>query len=320
MLRITGIAISFAIFSSCTQDVASDTLPTAASGCQEPSGRILSSGRSYQKGAVLVPAGCRDFTAPGKPPLSTYDYQCVGAFWMDTVETSIEAYRKYMGAVEGTLHTFAECPNCPIDDITYFEAVLYANARTKQELGSKDTVYTYSAVSSVATVHSEIRVRKPTEIVDLVDLKADPKKTGWRVPSRGEYGWAALQDSRDTSWEHPALDATFQWTSQNSNGTTHPVGSLKPNPFGIYDWEGNVWEWTSQADSVKRGQVGSTYWILQHLALGGGWTDDHSAEQEVRSPFSVNDFEHAGVRLVRSADTTGSTGIMARPCMSGMSR
>lgn len=51
----------------------------------------------------------------------------------------------------------------------------------------------------------------------------------------------------------------YAWTNANAGGRTHPVGQLKSNDWGLFDRNGNVWEWCSgDYDKTSRVLRGSS--------------------------------------------------------------
>jgi len=73
----------------------------------------------------------------------------------------------------------------------------------------------------------------------------------------------------------------YVWFADNSQSKTHPVGTRKPNPWGLYDMHGNVYEWVEDDyhDNYKNAPDDGSSWVddprgTLRVIRGGSWYND----------------------------------------------
>ena len=132
----------------------------------------------------------------------------------------------------------------------------------------------------------------------------------FRLPTEAEWEYAARGGNKSQGYKYSGSNTIgdVAWYYDNSSGTTHQVGTKRPNELGLYDMSGNVWEWCNDwynssyySSSPVNNPTGPTTGSGR-VGRGGGW---NIAAQDCRVPYryygySGNRSSVIGLRLACS--------------------
>ena len=194
---------------------------------------------------VRIPAGSfRMGAPPGEPGREAgetlHRVTLSRPFELGRYEVTQEQWQAVMGSNPSHFH---DCPRCPVERVSY---------RDVEEF-----------------------------IARLERLSGEP----FRLPSEAEWEYACragtttpFSTGDNLTAAQANYDARYPYAGHppgEYRAATTPAGSLPPNPWGLYDMHGNVWEWTGDDDcpyptaaqTDPRPRCGSGLKVIR----GGSW-------------------------------------------------
>ncbi|MDU2234717.1 MAG: SUMF1/EgtB/PvdO family nonheme iron enzyme [Fusobacterium periodonticum] len=197
--------------------------------------------------------------------------------------------------------------NKPVECITWWQALDYCN-KLSEKYGL-EPVYDLSKSAQGILMIKELGGE--TVYPDVANFK---NTEGFRLPTEVEWEWFAR--GGQVAIEQGTFDYTYSgsnninevaWYIGNSGRKTQDVGLKKPNQLGLYDCNGNVWEWCY--DTTENIEEGKNYIYKafdssnRYRREKGGFWENHTSYCVVRSREQYSSFDSGygiGFRLVRT--------------------
>jgi formylglycine-generating enzyme required for sulfatase activity len=207
----------------------------------------------------------------------------------------------------------------PVKYVTWYHAIIFCNKLSLLE--GLQPVYSINNITDtdewLKMIGGSIPISHNDKILD--NVIADWKADGYRLPTEMEWEWAAMGAiDKKTGYAKEFAGSNklnsiddYVWYKENSESTSHIVGTKLPNELGLYDMSGNVaeWCWDWYYPFYPEGKIASDKNIgkgpsfgTARVQRGGGWRDTEPL-QSISNRYGSIPFDrdhYAGFRVVKN--------------------
>jgi formylglycine-generating enzyme required for sulfatase activity len=177
--------------------------------------------------------------------------------------------------------------HCPVNNVSWIDAAKYCRWLSETE-GIPENEMCYPPLDKI-----DRNMKLPDDW---------SQRTGYRLPTEAEWECACRADTNTARFFGQSGDRLDQYGFYLANSNEHlwPVGSLRPNPWGLFDVYGNVLEWCQ--DSALGFDIPREQIVSRRVLRSGHY---RSLKRENRSAKRFNDhdfvaYSFVGLRVART--------------------
>lgn len=188
-------------------------------------------------------------------------------FWMSKTEITWEAFDVFVYRLDEEQAADAAAAKAGVDAVT----------RPSKPYLPPDRGFGHEGYAAITMSH-----KNAAEFCKWLSAKTGKH---YRLPTEQEWEYACLSkdplafydfawDSKEYGVSHIEELGDYAWYAANADGAPHPVGTKKPNLWGLCDMHGNVAEWVDGADGKPVLKGGSYLDSAEKLKIGARSPDD----------------------------------------------